>query len=92
MQEYLDTYLDERGWPAGVSSSAVEDAILAEYPYWQTRQQRLRGIIARALHTAGYVRRSQKGRGWSRVADVARQIATRSGMNGSAPDMIIKIK
>jgi hypothetical protein len=67
MRDWLDGYLDELGWPAVVSSSAIEDRVLATYPRWQTRTQRLREIISRALHAAGYERRSVRGKAWERT-------------------------
>lgn len=78
MQEVLDEYLDDLGWPTMVSSSAIEDAVVARYPHWTNRRQRLREIITKALRAAGYVRTSENGRGWSRES-VARDIPRQTG-------------
>lgn len=74
MREWLDTYLDELSWPAVVSSSAIEDLVLAAYPRWKARLPRLHRIITRALLTAGYTRRSVQGKSWDRGG-------TRAGTN-----------
>lgn len=78
MQGVLDEYLDDQGWPPLTSSSAIEDAVVARYPYWTNRRQRLREIITKALHAAGYQRQSKNGRGWVR-GSVARDIPRQTG-------------
>jgi len=82
MREWLDVHLDGLDWPAVVSSSVIEDAVLKTYPRWQTRLPRLREIISRSLHAAGYVRRSVKGRAWDRAGAGSQLDPTRSGQAG----------
>lgn len=83
MREYLDIYLDDRNWPAVVSSSAIEDLVLAKYPRWKTRIPRLHRIITRALHAAGYTRRSVQGKSWDRAGAGTRDVPTCASEEGT---------